>query len=86
MKCTPSHIYSILTDVPNWQDWDPDLKYAEITSKPSIDTLEGATGVVHMKNERSFDFTIHDLQVNSEFRYFSFICMTVRSKQHQTDT
>jgi hypothetical protein len=62
----------MLNDVSTWQKWDPDLKYAEITTRLSPDTLEGAQGQVHMNDGKTFDLTIHDISLErGEFAYLT---------------
>ncbi|TPX30097.1 acetyl-CoA carboxylase [Synchytrium microbalum] len=57
IKATNERFYSVLTDVPNWPQWDVDLEKSFLKD-PSAPAKEGAPGHLKMKNGREFDFNL----------------------------
>lgn len=83
IDCQKDTIWEILTDIPGWNQWYPDIFSSSITERPSQISLNGASGIVSMKPEiflklftqldikalRTFSFTLHSLEKTGYFAY-----------------
>ncbi|KAJ1554587.1 hypothetical protein HK096_002861 [Nowakowskiella sp. JEL0078] len=60
IKTTQEKIFAVLKNVEKWPEWDVDLTSASLKD-PHTDNLEGAEGKLNMKNGKTFDFKLKNI-------------------------
>lgn len=69
IQCSKQRLLQVLSDVPNWHRWDPDVDQASILSQPDPLSVKGLKGHLKMKFNAEFDFEVDTVDDNGYFAY-----------------
>jgi hypothetical protein len=61
ISCSKDKLFGILSDIPNWNKWDPDLAETQVTTPGPDGAVQGTKGKLKMKfkGNPEFDFDLH---------------------------
>lgn len=81
-KASPSDVWKIWKDVPNWPTWDTDLEWSRLDG----DFAEGTTGTLKPKGWFSSKFTITKIESNKKHSDTTYMPFTTLVFEHRVES